>query len=279
MDPAELAARMQEFADATDGQTGEAGADLRNFEPGAHVHQHPHRHPGDGTIHGEPHVHTHSDPAHDHLAAGASEYDANLANEYGAIELGFPDLSGLGATPAEIGALLDVLSEPDTYNGYDEDQAAADQVDAMSDAEFAEMLAEYEADRSLPGPELAGADAGNVIDLAGSMSDIDRMLSAMASKEHQRQAEDAAERGHRRGSTEIRLSAAMRRLDAGSYVYGQADLANDPDIDGLFSAGPSLNRAEVADAMRYELCLGAKPQGRGQFRPPVRDLAARIGLR
>ena len=77
----------------------------------------------------------------------------------------------------------------------------------------------------------------------------------------------------------------MDRVARGTLTYGQepaTDLANwagGADTDTMFSTGPSLNAAEVADAMRYELRGGAKPQGRGRFTPPVRDLAARIGLR
>ena len=204
------------------------------------------------------------------------EYEIDLAEEAGL------DLADLDPSPDEVAALLDVLSEADTYNGHDPDQDAAEWAASLSDNELDEMLASYEADTALPGPELAGADSGNVIDLAAEMSQVDIMLASMTDREHQRQVQDAAEAGRRRGSTEVRLSNAMRRLDAGTYVYGQepaVGLAADPDIDGLFSTGPSLNAAEVADRMRYELKGGAKPQGRGEFRPPVRDLATRIGLR
>lgn len=188
----------------------------------------------------------------------------------------------LDATPDEIVALLDVLAE---YDEGGPDQAAdtwAGQVDAMSDAEFAEMLAAYEADQALPGPQLAGADVAGTVDLAGDMAAVDAMLSQLTDREHQRQQEDQAERGHRRGSTEVRLANAMRRAGAGTYVYGgtpAVGLANDPDIDALMSTGPSLNAAEVADQMRYQLTGGAKPQGRGRFTPPVKGLAARIGLK
>ncbi len=272
--------------------TGEVGADLRNAYPaGDHVHQHPHRGSDDGLMHGEPHSHSH-DHAHDRDAdsdGGHDGFGVGMANEYGTAGLGGDfDLSGMDATPWEIGQVLDAVSEAEAETGaggYDRDaEAAAQWVNGLSDAEFDEMLAEFEADQHLPGPELAGADAGNVIDLAGDVRQIDRMLSQMQDKERIRQAEDLAERGGRRGSTEIRLANAMRRLDKQTYLYGQADLANapwqgDPDIDGLFSAGPRLNALEIQDQMRYQLTGGARPQGRGTFRPPVRDLAARIGLR
>lgn len=68
------------------------------------------------------------------------------------------DLAGLDASPAEIGALMDALAEydaeADTWGGaYDADgQAAADWIDGMSDSEFSEMLAEYEADATCPAP-------------------------------------------------------------------------------------------------------------------------------
>lgn len=203
------------------------------------------------------------------------------------------DLSGLDATPEEIADLLDAISEagydeyahPDLFAGepaYGADDQAAEWAASLTGAEFAELEAEYTTDRHLPGPQLAGADTGGTVDLANDISQIDRMLSQMQDRERIRQAEDQAERGGRRGSTEIRLATAMRRLDSQTYLYGQADLANwqgDPDIDGLFSPGPRLNALEVADHMRYELRGGARPQGRGTFRPPVRDLAARIGLR
>ena len=195
------------------------------------------------------------------------------------------DLSGLDASPDELAALLDVLSEPDTYNGYDEDQAAADQVGAMSDSEFAELLAEYEADQQLPGPELAGADVGGVIDLAGDGAQLDLMLATMTNREAVRQREDQAGVS-RRGTSEVRLMAGMARVQAGTYLYGQepagTDLANwqgGGSADDLFGTSPALNAAEVADHMRYQLSGGAKPQGRGRFTPPVRDLARQIGLR
>lgn len=194
------------------------------------------------------------------------------------------DLSGLDASPFEIGAVLDAVAEADaeadTWTGaYDADQAAS-----LTDSELDELLASYTADQHLPGPELAGADTGEVIDLAGDVSQLDAMLATMTNREHQRQAQDAAESGKRRGSTEIRLANAMDRVAAGTYLYGQepvTDLANRGGgwADDQFGTGPSLNAAEVADRMRYELLGGAKPQGRGEFRPPVRDLAARIGLR
>lgn len=84
------------------------------------------------------------------------------------------DLSGFDATPAEVGALMDALAEYDEDGGgYGEDQAAADWAASLSDAELDELLAEYEADQHLPGPQLAGAGSENAIDLAAEMSAID----------------------------------------------------------------------------------------------------------
>jgi hypothetical protein len=289
---------------------GEVGADLRNYEPGsgAHVHQHPHR-GSDGSMGGEMHSHGH-DHAHDRDADSDGGHDGNgvgMANEISAIELAYElaeagglDLGDLDPSPDEVAAVMDVIAEldeqgwggieggghPDLFSA--DDLAAAEWAGSLSGPEWDDLLAEYEADTALgrlPGnPELAGADAGNVIDLAGDMRQIDAMLSQMTDREHQRQVQDAAESG-RRGSTETRLANALGRLGRGTYLYGQepagADLANwqGGTADDLFSTGPSLNAAEVADHMRYQLHGGARPQGRGRFTPPVRDLAARIGLR
>ncbi len=207
------------------------------------------------------------------------------------------DLSGLDATPFEVGAVLDAAAEVDaemeagTWAGaYDADaEAAADWAGSLTDEQFADLMSEYEADQALAGhdgPELAGADAGNVVDLAGDISQIDAMLAGMTDREHARQVQDADTRRrrsgphHQRPTAEVTLANALDRVGRGTYVYGQsADLANDPDIDALFSAGPSLNALEIQDQMRYQLTGGARPQGRGEFRPPVRDLARRIGLR
>lgn len=205
------------------------------------------------------------------------------------------DLSGLDASPFEIGAVLDAVSEAEAEaeagGGYDaDDLGAAEWAASLTDAEFGDLMAEYEADQALAhlpgGPELAGADAGNAtFDLANDGAQLDMMLSQLTNREATRQQQDAdemARRGgphHRRPSAEIKLATAMRRVGDQTYTYGQADLAADPDIDGLFAAGPSLNAAEVAQRMAYELKGGAKPQGRGEFLPPVADLATRIGLR
>ena len=217
------------------------------------------------------------------------------------------DMRGVDPSPDELNALIDAASEVEEEDWAAAQAAAGDDADAarwaanLSDAEFAaleaeyladadlppdvpflEALAAYEADQVLPGPQLAGADVAGTVDLANDMAAVDAMLSQLTDREHQRQQEDQAERGHRRGSTEVRLANAMRRAGAGTYVYGgtpAVGLANDPDIDALFSTGPSLNAAEVADRMRYELRGGAKPQGRGRFTPPVAALARQIGLR
>ncbi len=200
------------------------------------------------------------------------------------------DLSGLDATPAEVGALMDAIveaeAEADTWGGaYDaDDQAAADWAASLSDAEFAELLAGYEADSHLPGPELAGAGSEGAIDLAAEMSAIDMVLAAQTDREHQRQVQDAAESG-RRGSTEIRLANALGRLGRGTYLYGQepaADLASTwggPGADDLFS-GPTATPHDVAAEMAYQINGGLAPAPmRPRVLPPVQGLAARIGLR
>ncbi len=206
------------------------------------------------------------------------------------------DLSGLDATPEEISGLFDALAEYDEEPApYGDDARAADWAASLSDEQFADLLGEYEADQALAtldGPELAGADTAGTVDLAGDVQQIDRMLATMTDREHARQAADADLRSrregprHRRPTDEIILSNGLARIGAGTYTYGglpAADLANTPwqggTADDLFSTGPRLNALEIQDQMRYQLLGGARPQGRGQFRPPVKDLAARIGLR
>jgi len=211
------------------------------------------------------------------------------------------DLSGMDPppTPFEIGAALDAAAEYDAEaeaggGAYDADaQAAADWVSSLSDEQFADLMSEYEADAALAdcdGPELAGADPAGVIDLAGDLGQIDAMLAGMTDREHQRQVQDAEGRRrrsgphHQRPTAEVTLANALDRVGRGTYLYGQqpAGLANwqgGTDMDAMFAAGPALNAAEIADRMRYELTGGAKPQGRGQFLPPVQALSKQIGLR
>ena len=117
-----------------------------------------------------------------------------MANGYEAIELAEAagmDLSGLDASPAEVAAVLDAISEAGTY-AYDGGDlgATADR----GRRTFDEMLAGYEADTHLPGPELAGAGGEHVIDLAAELSAIDVMLAGQADREATRRAEDAAGR-------------------------------------------------------------------------------------
>ncbi len=82
------------------------------------------------------------------------------------------------------------------------------------------------------------------------------------------------------------LRGRLARLggQVGTYTYGQEPVGlatpwQGGTADDLFGTGPALNALEVADHMRYELKGGAKPQGRGQFLPPVGALARQIGLR
>ena len=202
------------------------------------------------------------------------------------------DLSGMDPPPTsyEIGAVLDAAAEYDAEAGmdggaYDADQTAADCAASLTDSEFAELEASYLADTALPGPELAGVDVGGVIDLAADMNDIDRMLATMTDREHQRQVQDAAESGRRRASTEVRLSNAMRRVDAGTYTYGQqpagADLAADPGIDALFATGPVAGPRDLVAELTYQLSGGVPParSRRQPGLPPVGDLSRQIGLR
>ena len=145
------------------------------------------------------------------------------------------DLSGLDATPFEVGAVLDAAAEVDAETeagAYDADaEAAADWAASLSDAEFADLMSEYEADAALAtldGPELAGADTGGAVDLANDMASIDAMLDAMTDREHARQVQDASLRDrregprHRRPTDEIILSNGLARVEAGTYTYGAA---------------------------------------------------------
>ena len=130
------------------------------------------------------------------------------------------------------------------------------------------------------GPELAAVPDGGYLDMTPDA--IDAALAAMTDREHQRQVQDAAEQGRRRGSTEIRLANALRRVEAGSYLYGQApaDFANDSQIDDLFSRGPLAGPADVIEQMLYQLTGEARPGRPGrQPMPPVSGLARQIGLR
>ena len=191
-------------------------------------------------------------------------------------------MSGLGATPAEVGALLDAITEAEAegYSAYGADDQAAQWAASLSDAEFAEIEAEYLADQHLDGPQLAGAGSGNVIDLADQMSAIDMLLAAQTDREATRRREDAAGQGKRRPSTEVRLMAGLSRAQAGTLTYGgtpATDLANDPDIDGLFSAGARADRGRGCrpDALRTR--RRRKTAGTGPALPPVADLAPKSG--
>ena len=197
------------------------------------------------------------------------------------------DLSGLDASPAEVGDLLDAIAEADADGGaHDADQAAADWAASLSDSEFSEMLASYEADTQLPGPELAGADVGGVIDLAAEMDAIDVMLAAQTDREATRRAEDQAGVS-RRGSTEMRLMRGLARVQAGTFTYGQeppiglANWQGGADTDALFNTGPVAGPQHVISELRYQLHGGVAPSRsrRQPGLPPVQDLAARIGLR
>jgi hypothetical protein len=203
------------------------------------------------------------------------------------------DLSGLDASPDEVGAILDAIAETeaDTWtSAHDaEAEAAADWAASLSDSEFSEMLASYEADSRLPGPQLAGAyDAESGIDLANEMGAVDMMLATMTDREATRQREDQAQQGRRRPSTEMRLMAGMDRAARGTLTYGgtpATDLANwgggDPDIDALLAAGPVAGRQDVISELTYQLHGGIAPSRarRQPGLPPVSALSRQIGLR
>ena len=252
----------------------EAGADLRNgAPPTAHTHQHPFTR-ADGSAGGG--VHTHD---HEHVGGGQGEYgNVKLSNDFGSM-----DWSGLNATSAEIGQVLDAVGEADEEM-WAEEQALDTWAASLTDDEIAQLEHEAALDGYGSGPELAygmdGDGAGGYLDMTAG--DIDAALAAMTDREAVRQRQDAAERGGRRGSAEIRLASAMGRLQAGTYLYGQApaDFARDPQIDDLFSTGPLAGPADVREQMLYQLAGGARPRARGrQPMPPVQGLAARIGLR
>lgn len=213
------------------------------------------------------------------------------------------DLSGLDASPFEIGAVLDAVSEAEDEAEADA-QAAADWAAGLSDEEFAslerewladsspdlpgdvpfpEALASYEADQHLPGPQLAGAGSDATYDLANEMNAIDVMLAAQTDREAARRREDADGVG-RRGSTEVRLMAGLDRVARGTLTYGQepaADLAADPGIDALFSTGPVAGPREVREELAYQLNGGVPParSRRQPGLPPVSALSRQIGLR
>ena len=183
-----------------------------------------------------------------------------MANQTAAVELSFPDLAGLGATPAEVGALLDALAEVEA--DYDV-QAEAAWVNGLSNSEFAEHLAGYQADQHLPGPELAGAGSDATYDLANQTAAIDVMLAAQTDREAARRREDADGVG-RRGSTEVRLMAGMSRVARGTLTSGgtpATGLANDPDIDTMFGTGSVAGPAEIRAQLDYELRGGIPRPG------------------
>ena len=235
-------------------------------------------------------MHTHddvgdgSDGSHDGRCANC------LANESGAIGLasdGGMDWSGLNATQQEIGQVLDALAEVDAEDA-DLDAWAA----GLSDDEIAQLEHEAALDNYGSGPDLAneaaayGDQAGDYADMVRS---IDLALQDQARQAGARRTQDQAERnrrsGHRSGrpSAEDRMASALGRLEARTYLPGQADLswgAGDPDISDLFATGPLAGPADVRTAMLYQLNGGARPRARGrQPMPPVQGLAARIGLR
>ena len=175
-----------------------AGADLRNAYPGAHLHQHPHTH-GDGTSHGGLHSHGH-DHAHDREAAsdgGHDGYGVGLANDGGF------DMSGLGATDAEIAAVLDAVCEADE-EGWASQQAGDADLAAwaasLTDDDLAVLEAEAALDGYQGGPELAAVLDGGYLDMTPDA--IDAALAAMTDREALRQRQDAAEQGKRRGSVD-----------------------------------------------------------------------------
>jgi hypothetical protein len=125
------------------------------------------------------------------------------------------DLSGLDPPPSpfEIGACLDAAAEYDAEmeaGAYDADQSAAAWVNGMSDGEFSELLAQYESDAVLPGPELAGAGSEATYDLANQMDAIDMMLAAQTGRE-----------SHPAGAGCGRDRAAGQHRDAPHAGHGQ----------------------------------------------------------
>lgn len=177
-----------------------------------------------------------------------------------------------------------------TKRGWAEEQVLDAWAAGLTDAEIAQLEHEAALDGYGSGPDLANdPDTGyDAYELAGESqaSLIDAALASMTDREHERQVQDAAERGHRRASTEVRLSNALGRVGAGSYLYGQqpAELANALDgpgwADGQFSTGPVAGPSDVRAELAYQLRGGLAPgRARRQPMPPVGGLATRIGLR
>ena len=194
------------------------------------------------------------------------------------------DLSGLDASPFEIGAVLDAVSEAEAEaeagGGYDaDDLGAAEWAASLTDAEFGDLMAEYEADQALAhlpgGPELAGADAGNAtFDLANDGAQLDMMLSQLTNREATRQQQDAdemARRGgphHRRPSAEIKLATAMRRVgDQNVHVR-----AGRPGCRPGYRR--PVRRWPVAERGRGRPAHGLRAEGRREAAGPGRVPAA-----
>jgi hypothetical protein len=211
---------------------------------------------------------------------------------------GFGSLSleGLGATDAEIGALLDAVDAVD-----------AEEIAGLSDEQLDELAAEggYPAEFAPGTPFASWMDAlpdeqfaamrqeaaitgrGDELGYLGFAHAIDQMTAAMNGREGIRQAEDQSELDrrsgprHNRPSAEERLASAVLRLSNSTYMYGQrpVDLAADPEIDGLLgvTAGTVL---DAENELRYQL-HGGLPPARARRQPGLPDvgrLARQIGL-
>jgi hypothetical protein len=230
----------------------------------------------------------------------------------GATVLDFPgqgfgslDFQGLGATSQEIGAVLDAVAEAD----------AEEWAESLSDGELAEL--EAESAGSPPGMEpgsefAAWMDArddtefanlrqeadilgrGDPFDYLRFAHQLDASLELASELEGTRQREDRAERARRSGPRSARptdeacLAAAMRRLQAGSYLPGQAaDMAGGWDgadpfaADSMFGTGPAASSQDVRDELFYQVLGDRTPPARARRQPglpPVGRLAKRIGL-
>lgn len=214
----------------------------------------------------------------------------------GALELGGgADFSGLDASPAEIGALLDAVSEADAEEwaeqiaSLDADELAGLQADGMlNEGEFNEWMDGLD-DREFArvSSQAAAEGAGSYVDYLHFAHDIDRTLATQAQLEQIRQREDAADAErrtaprHRRPTAEVSLANALERVAAGTYTYGgtpAVGLAGESaeDLLGL----PGATEREVDAEIRYQLFGGVPPKlAYTQPLPPVSGLAAAIGLR
>lgn len=279
---------------------------------GQHVHQHPHMH-ADGSLCGGLHSHGHG-AGHQHNALGPQGFGSGgdageLASQGAAVELSFPDLSGLGATQQEIGQLLDAITEAD-------DELAA-WVTGLTDDELAELEAEGEAelatessypDSMAPGTPFAswmnGLDdqrfahemalartrGGGYLGWLADAHQIDTALAATSQRQAIRLSQDQADRDWRHGprsrrpTDEVILANAAQRYQEGTYMPNQLlDMAepwsgSDPFADGQF--GTSTATAEdIRARLNYEINGGIAPgRSRRQPLPPVGRLATRLGL-